>query len=313
MALTRTALCQFEAFAAVAELRSFAAAADRLGLTASAISQLVAELESTLGFRVFDRTTRRVNLSSAGRDFLTSVESVLRHAQMAETVANDVRQRATGVVRVGAPLVLASTALPQAIKDYALLRPKVVVRLHDVAVDMLVDSVAHGDVDLAVGPDRVTGSSVASAPAFDSPWVLWCAPSHALARKRSIRWDELRDVALVAAGRDHERSVARMLAHAPADARITPVQVVDNVSTAMGLAAHGLAVTLAPAYVDVLARHFGLVQRRIVEPEAIRQVCIYQPMARAISPAAQGFSEFLLPWLGRWSKTIHKRKSSGSP
>ncbi len=308
MALTRTTLRQFEAFAAIAELRSFAAAADRLSLTSSAVSQLVAELESTLGFRVFDRTTRRVNLSSAGRDFLASVESVLRHAQIAETVANDVRQRATGIVRVGAPLVLASTALPQAIKDYAQLRPKVVVRLHDVAVDMLIDSVANGDIDLAVGPDRVTGSTVASEAAFDSPWVLWCAPNHALARKRSIRWDELRDVALVAAGRDHERSVARMLANAPPDARITPVQVVDNVSTAMGMAAHGLAATLAPAYVEVLARHFGLVQRRIVEPEVIRQVCVYRPLARAISPAAQGFSEFLLPWLGRWRKGIQRRK-----
>ncbi len=307
MALARTTLRQFEAFAAVAELRSFAAAADRLGLTASAISQLVAELETSLGFRVFDRTTRRVNLSSAGRDFLASAESVLRHAQMAETVANDVRQRAAGIVRVGAPMVLASTALPQAMAEYAQLRPKVVVRVHDVAVDMLVDSVAHGDVDLAVGPDRVTGDSVASQAAFDSPWVLWCAPQHSLARKRVVRWDELRDIALVAAGRDHERSVARMQAHAPADARITPVQVVDNVSTALGIAEEGLAATLAPAYVHVLAQHFKLVQRRIVEPETIRQVCLYQPVTRALSPAAQGFAEFLLPWLTRWSKAAHKR------
>ena len=307
MPLTRTTLRQFEAFAAIAELRSFAAAADRLGLTSSAVSQLVAELESVLGFRVFDRTTRRVSLSSAGRDFLASVESVLRHAQIAETVANDVRQRAAGIVRVGAPLVLASTALPHAIKDYAAVRPKVVVRIHDVTVDQLVDSVAHGDVDLAVGPDRVTGNTVASEAAFDSPWVLWCAPTHPLAKRRTVRWDTLRDVALVAAGRDHERSVARMLANAPSDARITPVQVVDNISTAMGIAAQGLAATLAPAYVEVLAKHFGLVMRRIIEPEAIRQVCVYRPIARAVSPAAEGFAEYLVQWLGRWNAGTKRR------
>ena len=307
MALTRTTLRQFEAFAAIAELRSFAAAADRLGLTSSAVSQLVAELESVLGFRVFDRTTRRVNLSSAGRDFLASVESVLRHAQIAETVANDVRQRAAGIVRVGAPLVLASTALPHAIKDYLSIRPKVVVRIHDVTVDTLVDSVANGDVDLAVGPDRVTGTTVASEAAFDSPWVLWCVPTHPMAARRSERWDSLRDVALVAAGRDHERSVARMLANAPADARITPVQVVDNISTAMGIAAQGLASTLAPAYVEVLAKQFGLVKRRIVEPETIRQVCVYRPTTRAISPAAEGFAEYLVQWLGRWHASAKRR------
>ncbi|MFZ3116991.1 MAG: LysR family transcriptional regulator, partial [Variovorax sp.] len=70
MSLSRVSLRQLEAFARVAELHSFSAAAERLGLTAQAVSQLVAELESILGFRVFDRTTRRVALSAAGRDFL---------------------------------------------------------------------------------------------------------------------------------------------------------------------------------------------------------------------------------------------------
>ena len=68
MALTRFTLRQFEAFASVADMRSFAGASEQMGLSASAVSQLVAELESTLGFRVFDRSTRRVELSSAGRE-----------------------------------------------------------------------------------------------------------------------------------------------------------------------------------------------------------------------------------------------------
>ncbi len=81
---SRVSLRQLEAFARVAELHSFSAAAERLGLTAQAVSQLVAELESILGFRVFDRTTRRVALSAAGRDFLPSAETVLRHLDAAE-------------------------------------------------------------------------------------------------------------------------------------------------------------------------------------------------------------------------------------
>src|SRR6218665_1172406 len=108
MPLTRITLRQLEAYAAVAELLNFHAAAERLGLTAQAVSQLVAELEAVLGFRLFDRTTRRVALSSAGRDYLASAETVLRHVRAAESTAADVRHRATGVVRVGAPLVLAA-------------------------------------------------------------------------------------------------------------------------------------------------------------------------------------------------------------
>jgi len=312
MALTRLTLRQFEAFVAVGDLRSFAAASERLGLTGSAVSQLVAEMESTLGFRLFDRSTRKVNLSSAGREYLASVETVLRHVHLAESAAADVRNRAAGVVRIGAPLVLAGFVLPAAVRDFCAQRPKVVVRIRDTAVDALVESVASADVDLAVGPDRVPGDTVSCETVFDSPWVLWCSPSHPLAARKVLRWDELHDVPLVAAGRDHERSVAQMHVNAPEGERVRPVHVVDNVSTALGLAAEGLAVTLAPAYVGALAVKLGLVMRRVTRPETIRQVCIYRPTIRSLPPAAEAFSEFLVQWLRDWQDRTAPARSHGS-
>ncbi|MBO9649470.1 MAG: LysR family transcriptional regulator [Variovorax sp.] len=294
MPLTRVTLRQLEAFVAVAELQSFAAASQRLGLTSSAVSQLVAELESTLGFRVFDRSTRRVGLSSSGRDFLGSAQTVLRHVQLAESAAADVRNRAAGVVRIGAPLVLAGTVLPRLVRQFRDERPKVTVRIRDIPVDQLVEAVESGDVDLSLGPDRPYGETVRRDAVFDSPWVLWCSEDHPLAAHARLTWADLRDVQLVAAGRDHERSVARMHLNAPEGERIRPVDVVDNVTTALGMAAEGLAATLAPAYVGVLAERFGLVPRRVTDPETIRQVCLYRSLARSIPPAAEGFSEFLL-------------------
>ena len=70
------------------------------------------------------------------------------------------------------------------------LRPKVVVRIRDPPVDGLVDGVAAGDVDFAVGPDRATGPEVASAPLFDSLWVLRPAtdpPLPRLVQARAVR------------------------------------------------------------------------------------------------------------------------------
>ena len=300
MALTRFTVRQLEAFLAVAAAHSFSAAADRLGMTAQAVSQLVAELESVLGFRLFDRTTRRVMLSSAGRDFLASAATAVRHLQAAEGAAADVRNRATGIVRVGAPLVLAATALPAAVKAYLGQQPKVVVRIRDVPVDGLVDSVASGDVDIAVGPDRVVGTGVQSKPLFDSPWVLWCAKGHPLARRKALHWGDLRQVPLVAAGYDHERSVTQMHRATPEGARVIPVDVVDNITTALGIAGQGLAATLAPAYVGVFARQLGLVMQRVLQPETVRQVCLYTPLQRSLSPAAEGFVAHLISWLPAW-------------
>jgi DNA-binding transcriptional LysR family regulator len=198
--------------------------------------------------------------------------------------------------------VLASTALPAAIAEYARDKPKVVVRVCDTAVEQLVESVASGDVDIAIGPERPCGEKVRCASAFGSPWVMWCSPSHPLGSRQSVHWRDLRSASIVATGRDHERNVSQMLANLPDDTRISPVAVVDNVTTAFGLAAQGIAVTLAPAYVAPLARTFGLVMRRIVEPETIRGVGLYRSVERALSPAADGFEEFLLQWLKRWDQ-----------
>jgi DNA-binding transcriptional LysR family regulator len=306
MAFARFTPRQLEAFITVVDVHSFSRAGERLGLSPSAVSQLIAELESAVGFRIFDRTTRSVALSPAGREFLASAKSVLKHIDLADSVADDIRNRAAGIVRIAAPLVIASAILPAAIKAHTANHPKVVVRIRDAAVDNLVDMVSNADVDLAMGPDREVGNDVTRIRLFASPWVLWCAPAHPFARRRDVRWSELRSETLVAAGRDHERSVSEMHIGAPEEQRVAPIEIVDNISTALGIASQGLALTLAPAYVCVLAKAWRLAMRRVVDPEVTRHVCLYYATERAASPAAEGFREHLVEW-------IKGRNDSGVP
>ncbi|WP_229262115.1 LysR substrate-binding domain-containing protein [Duganella guangzhouensis] len=79
------------------------------------------------------------------------------------------------------------------------MRPKVVIRVRDLAVDALAGAVAAGDVDLTIGPDRAASDSINQQTAFTSLWVLWYAPSHSLAKKRTLKWKDLLGVSLVAA------------------------------------------------------------------------------------------------------------------
>lgn len=302
---------QLTAFLAVADVRNFGKAGERLSLSPSAVSQLIAELESAVGFRLFDRTTRSVTLSPAGREFVAPARSVLKHFELAQSAADDIRNRAAGVVRIAAPMVIAATILPDAIRAYAERYPKVAIRIRDAAVDNLIDMVANADVDIAVGPDQYGDDSVSRVSLFKSSWVLWCAPDHPLAKRRTVSWAQLRQHAVVAAGHDYERNVSLMHAGAAEGERIAPVDVVDNVSTALGMAAAGIAVTLAPAYVGLLANKLGLVMRRIVDPEVMRHVCLYYSSMRAPSPAAEGFQEHLVAWLeGKDTMGIPKRAST---
>lgn len=297
MSSTRFTTRQLIAFAEVARTRSFREAGERLSLSSSAISQLVADLEAAVGLRLFDRTTRSVSLAAAGREFLPSALNVIKHLQLAQTAVEDISSRAAGVVRIAAPLILASLVLPATIQAYTRDRPKVVIRILDTPVDNLVDMVSHADADLAIGSDYPNQAEVVRTDLFESPWVLWCSPTHALANGEDLTWKLVRRHPLVVAGRDHERTLARAHAAAAAAEQFTPVEIVDNISTALGLAAVGDVATLAPAYVGILARKLGLVMRPISMPLDARQVCIYHARHRAVSPAAEGFRQYLISQL----------------
>jgi DNA-binding transcriptional LysR family regulator len=309
MALPRYTPRQLDAFVTVADVLSFTEAGHRLALTGSAVSQLVSELEETLGFRLFDRSTRRVKLSSAGREFLASASSVLKHMDLAQTAADDVRNRAAGIIRVAAPLVVASVILPKIIKSYYACRPKVKIQIRDFPVEALVDSVSRGDVDIALGPDRFVSDDVHRFELFQSPWVLWCSKVHPLASKKIVTWDDVRAYPLVAAGRDHEKSVEQMHITLPGEKRVTPFEVVDNISTALGMAAVNLAATLSPAYVGALAKPLGLKMRRIMNPEVMRHVCLYHSTTRFSSPAAEGFVEYLKDYFSKQALLTSKTGS----
>jgi len=288
---------QLRAFLMVADEESFNVAAKRLHLTPGAVSLVIKEMEQEVGFTLFDRTTRRVSLSKAGRDFRPSAERVMRELSQAMLTAQDVKNKTTGIVRVAAPLFVASALMPKAIAAYRRIKPRVQVRLVDCAVEDLVDAVDGDHVDIAVGPDRATGDSVRRLGLYETPWVLWCAASNPLARRKKITWAVLAKHPTVLASHDYATHVAKALIALPPEQHFSPSYTVTHLSTALGLASADVAVTLCPAYVGVLAEAFGLVMRRIEEPEVIREMSLYLPNARSLTPAAAAFVDFLGPFL----------------
>lgn len=294
---------QIEAFVAVAELSSFTAAAQRLDLTTSAVSGLIAELESTVGVRLFERSTRRVSLTEAGRTFLPSALGVQRNLRMAELAAEKLSDHSPQTVRVAAPMVVASVILPPIIARFRAEHPTIEISIIDTGVEWLADRVATSEVDLAVGPDRVAEESVLVENLMPSAWVAWLSPLHPLTAKPVLTWRDLKGERFHAAGHDHDRIVAEGMAGLPEEERIVPGQIFDNISTALGLAAVNLGITLCPAYVAPLAKAFGLEMRRVTEPEFTRFIALYSPARRSEFVPARIFADFLKD---RFSQGIFK-------
>ena len=116
-------LRQLRAFVAVAELESFTGAAQQLHITQSALSLLVKDLESELGIRLLDRTTRSVRLAEAGHAFLPFVVGVLEDLERAIDSVADLRDLKRGVARIAAPQLMSLTLLPTALAAHRARHP----------------------------------------------------------------------------------------------------------------------------------------------------------------------------------------------
>lgn len=269
---------QLSAFIAAAEVNNFTLAASRLNLTPSAVSNLIGELEAAVGFSIFERTTRKIALTAEGRQFLPVAIAVQRRFTMAGAAAADIANRTADVVRVAAPLAVAATLLPPIISAYRDVEPRTQVRVIDTGVEWMADRLMSGEADLAVGPDRCFGADINSTALFPSPWVLWCSPDHPLADTSELTWSDLEGVDFFTAGRDHEDSVGPLGARGSHQIGNAPLQVFDCITTALGMAAANLGVTFSPQYVSRLAIPMGLTMRRILEPEIMRHVTLYEPL-----------------------------------
>src|SRR5690606_37218517 len=111
-------LRQLKAFVFVARTRQFTAAAQQMFITQSALSTLVKELELTVGLKLFDRHTRRVELTEAGTRFYTQAEKILQSLEDAVSDLRDWGALRSGRVRVVASTVISSGLLSPAFKEF---------------------------------------------------------------------------------------------------------------------------------------------------------------------------------------------------
>jgi len=293
-------LRQLRAFLAVADCASFTEAARQLHLTQAAMSVLVRELEAELGVRVLDRSTRRVELTEAGRDLYPFAQRVLRELEDAVSSVGELRDKKKGLLRVAAPQMMACTLMPQVIAAYRERYPQVEVQLWDTVPELMIERVLSAQVELAVGPDVAAPPELARRPLLSDRHHFICKPDHPLARRKQVRWRELAGLPFIAPTHDFMRRLEPELAAAgQAAPLVLPVHQVSYMTTALGLVAAGLGVTAVPSYAAPLVQGHGLAMRPLVDPVFYREVCIFSAAARSLSPAAQGFVEFTTAFVGK--------------
>lgn len=157
--MIRQSLIELEAVLAIARCGSFRAAALELGMSTTAISSAVGKLERELAVRLFNRTTRSVSLTDAGRIFVTQIKPALDSIQDAMNTARAYQETPSGTLRINVFATAGREIMAPLILSYLQRYP--LVHIDIVTEGRLIDVVAAG-FDLAVrSADRVPGDAIA--------------------------------------------------------------------------------------------------------------------------------------------------------
>jgi DNA-binding transcriptional LysR family regulator len=141
-------------FAVLAEERNFRRAAERLGIDHSALSRRIRDLERRIGFTLFERTTREVKITEAGKLFRIENDQLLTALRRSIASARLVAEGVAGRIRIGYMSFAAAKLLPEAIARFKRLRPNVAFELIYLRSHGQKEALSRGEIDvgLMIGP-----------------------------------------------------------------------------------------------------------------------------------------------------------------
>lgn len=174
-------LRQLEVFAAVARLENVSAAADELGMSQSAASTALGELERRSGRPLFDRAGKRLRLNELGRQLLPQSLDLLERAREIDAVLSG--QSGPGPLKLGATVTIANYIVPAVIERYRALYPQAAITLEVRNTEAIAAQVSAFELDVALIEGEYSDPNLVIDEWIEDELTLFCSPRHPLAHK----------------------------------------------------------------------------------------------------------------------------------
>jgi DNA-binding transcriptional LysR family regulator len=293
---------QLKAFLLTARHQSFSRAAERLFITQSGMSVLVRELEDQLGFRLFERTTRRVTLTEHGSKFLPIADRSLLDL---EAAAENIGRSATAADRqlsLGAPPLIAGKLLAAAIGEYAKRDPELHISLHDGERAKLIAMVAAGTLDVCLGCFLQPVSGVRRTPVYRFSLMLVEPAARAGEPPRPMRWSEIGERPLLALPAEHPvQQVVDLHLQGIGRRRGPPEMVFNYFETQIAMAEAGAGSAVLPTFAAGTCVERRVAMHPLVDP--VVPIELYQIVNRGkkLPAAAEAFTRFLRTYIAEWA------------
>lgn len=281
-ALAGISLRQLRAFICVAAEGSLARAARQLHLTPSALSMLIRGLESELGTRLFERTTRKMQLTPAAEALLPTVSRVFAELEAAFERIRQQEAARQGLLTIATSPMLAATWLPERIAAFAQRFPQFQLRLMDLPVNEVADAVRDGRADCGLCTLDAATSLVglASRVVYQDRLMLCCLPGHPFAKRREVQWRELSGIPLIVLRHGSGlRTLVDRVFETLSEPLVTQAEV-SQVTTVIGMVQAGLGLGLLPhlALLHGWSKDISGVQ--LVDPLVTRDIVLLTATAR---------------------------------
>ncbi|ABD71186.1 transcriptional regulator, LysR family [Rhodoferax ferrireducens T118] len=275
------------AFRAVAEMGSFRKAAESVHISQPAFSRRIEKLEEALGVRLLDRTTRRVNLTTVGRDFDRQLRQILDALDTTLLGIRGVAATRMGEVTVACVPSAVNYFLTGVIALYHQRYPKIRVKIIDDSANEVLIAVARGEADFGLNFVGSQENDVEFEPLLEEHFVAACRRDHPLAKKTQVTWSELAQYDFISANKSSGNRLLLDQALAGVNDKPQSMYETRHGTTMIGLVEAGLGVAVVPAMAMPAADHPLLVSVPLVDPVVKRKMGLIKRRSSVLTPAAQ--------------------------
>jgi DNA-binding transcriptional LysR family regulator len=292
----RISLRHLRCFVAVAETGSFTLAAHRLFQTQSSLTATIKQLEESAGLKLFDRTTRRVELTKDAVWFKVVAERVLRDFDNAISDLQAVSKSQRGHIRIAVAPSMMTHVLAPTLRAFRRLYPHVTISVYDQGSDKIERSVLDGEKDFGLSSRLNNFPDLDYMPVMTDPFGVIFPPDHPLAeRKGKLTWNDLQPYEYI--GLTEDTGIGAMLASHPGLGLTERTESYDHASSTTSLYALlqlGGKISVLPS---LAARTGPLAEfefRELHDPSITREICLITRHLRSHSPSTQRILEILM-------------------
>ena len=280
-----------EAFIELTETNSFAKAAVNLNLSQPALSRRIQKLEYELGTTLFDRTTRKVQLSYSGRNFYERARGILEAIKTASKTLNE-KYSFPSIIKVGAVNSALRNILYPTLKIFKTMEPRCKIQIIERSANYVVDSVLGGECDFGVNFTGLQEPGISFENLFIEDYVVVFPKGDPLEKKRKIKLSEIknRDFISVWKGSGSRIYFENALALQKEDMDWT--YEVRHIPSALNMVEQGLGITLAPK-LAVSRDYTSLSYRPLIDPKVTRTMGLIKRSGKELSHDAKKLYDLL--------------------